>query len=99
MNNNFQTPQEALKVLFGYDAFRPGQESVIDSILSGKDVCLLVVYKFVVGAVERHVCVASCQVYCGRNRFAFVGSVGKTVFVVFFTLVVLGHDVSLIIIV
>lgn len=39
MNNNFQTPQKALKVLFGYDAFRPGQESVIDSILSGKDVC------------------------------------------------------------
>lgn len=41
MNNNFQTPQEALKVLFGYDAFRPGQESVIDSILSGKDVCAI----------------------------------------------------------
>lgn len=41
MNNNFQTPQKALKVLFGYDAFRPGQESVIDSILSGKDVCAI----------------------------------------------------------
>lgn len=41
MNNNFQTPQEALKVLFGYDAFRPGQESVVDSILSGKDVCAI----------------------------------------------------------
>ena len=41
MNNNFQTPQEALKVLFGYDAFRPGQESIIDSILSGKDVCAI----------------------------------------------------------
>ncbi len=41
MNNNFQTPQEALKVLFGYDTFRPGQESVIDSILSGKDVCAI----------------------------------------------------------
>ena len=41
MDNNFQTPQEALKVLFGYDAFRPGQESVIDSILSGKDVCAI----------------------------------------------------------
>ena len=41
MNNNFQTPEEALKVLFGYDAFRPGQESVIDSILSGKDVCAI----------------------------------------------------------
>ena len=34
----FKTPEEALKVLFGYDSFRPGQKSVIDSILAGKDV-------------------------------------------------------------
>ena len=33
----YHTPEEALKVLFGYDSFRPGQKSVIDSILSGRD--------------------------------------------------------------
>lgn len=36
-DERFHTPEEALKVLFGYDSFRPGQKSVIDSILSGKD--------------------------------------------------------------
>lgn len=35
---NYHTPEEALKVLFGYDAFRPGQKNVIDSILAGRDV-------------------------------------------------------------
>lgn len=34
----YQTPEEALKGLFGYDSFRAGQKSVIDSILAGKDV-------------------------------------------------------------
>lgn len=33
----YHTPEEALKVLFGYDSFRPGQKSVIDSILSSRD--------------------------------------------------------------
>ena len=33
----FNTPEEALKVLFGYDSFRQGQKSIIDSILSGRD--------------------------------------------------------------
>jgi ATP-dependent DNA helicase RecQ len=33
----YNSPEEALKVLFGYDSFRPGQKSVIDSILSGRD--------------------------------------------------------------
>lgn len=33
----YHTPEEALKVLFGYDSFRPGQKEVIESILSGKD--------------------------------------------------------------
>lgn len=33
----YRTPEEALKVLFGYDSFRPGQKSVIDSILTGRD--------------------------------------------------------------
>lgn len=36
-DNTFQTPEEALKVLFGYDSFRPGQRGVIDSILEGRD--------------------------------------------------------------
>ncbi len=37
-NMNFQTPEEALKVLFGYDAFRTGQKDIIENILSGRDV-------------------------------------------------------------
>lgn len=36
-SESYHTPEEALKVLFGYDSFRPGQKSVIDSILSGRD--------------------------------------------------------------
>lgn len=36
-DERFHTPEEALKVLFGYDSFRPGQKEVIESILSGKD--------------------------------------------------------------
>lgn len=34
----YQTPEDALKGLFGYDSFRAGQKAVIDSILAGKDV-------------------------------------------------------------
>ena len=33
----YHTPEEALKILFGYDSFREGQKQVIDSILSGRD--------------------------------------------------------------
>ncbi len=33
----YKTPEEALKVLFGYDAFRSGQKPLIDSILAGRD--------------------------------------------------------------
>jgi ATP-dependent DNA helicase RecQ len=36
-DERYNTPEEALKVLFGYDSFRPGQKQVIDSILSGRD--------------------------------------------------------------
>ena len=32
------TKQEALKTYFGYDSFRPGQETLVDGILSGRDV-------------------------------------------------------------
>jgi len=34
---SYTTPEEALKVLFGYDSFRTGQKPIIDSILSGRD--------------------------------------------------------------
>lgn len=37
-DERYHTPEEALKVLFGYDSFRPGQKEVIESILSGRDV-------------------------------------------------------------
>ena len=33
----YHTPEEALKVLFGYDSFRVGQKQVIDRIMSGRD--------------------------------------------------------------
>ncbi len=33
----YTPPEEALKDLFGYDTFRPGQKPIIDSILSGRD--------------------------------------------------------------
>ena len=36
-DERYHTPEEALKVLFGYNAFRPSQKNVIDSILSGRD--------------------------------------------------------------
>ena len=36
-DERYKTPKEALKVLFGYDSFRTGQKSVIDSILTGRD--------------------------------------------------------------
>ena len=36
-NDKYDTPEQALKILFGYDSFRTGQKSVIDSILAGRD--------------------------------------------------------------
>ena len=32
------TKEEALKAYYGYDAFRGGQEPVIDALLAGRDV-------------------------------------------------------------
>ena len=34
----YKTPKEALKAVFGYDSFRPGQEVVINAILEGRDI-------------------------------------------------------------
>lgn len=34
---HYTTPEDALKDLFGYTTFRPGQKPIIDSILSGRD--------------------------------------------------------------
>lgn len=31
------TAQEALKTYFGYDSFRPGQDTVVSALLSGRD--------------------------------------------------------------
>lgn len=36
-NDKYHTPEQALKILFGYDSFRTGQKSVINSILAGRD--------------------------------------------------------------
>lgn len=36
-NDKYHTPEQALKILFGYDSFRTGQKSVIDNILAGRD--------------------------------------------------------------
>lgn len=34
----YKTSKEALKAVFGYDSFRQGQESVINSVLEGRDI-------------------------------------------------------------
>ena len=34
----YKTPKEALKAVFGYDSFRPGQEAVINAVLEGRDI-------------------------------------------------------------
>ena len=34
----YKNPKEALKAVFGYDSFRPGQEAVINAILEGRDI-------------------------------------------------------------
>ena len=37
-NRCHMNAQEALKVYFGYDSFKLGQEDVVDAILAGRDV-------------------------------------------------------------
>ena len=34
----YKTSKEALKAVFGYDSFRPGQEAVINAVLEGRDI-------------------------------------------------------------
>ena len=34
----YKTPKKALKAVFGYDSFRPGQEAVINAVLEGRDI-------------------------------------------------------------
>ena len=36
-DERYRTPEEALKVLFGYDSFRSGQKEIVENILSGRD--------------------------------------------------------------
>ncbi|SFU74375.1 DNA helicase RecQ [Butyrivibrio sp. M55] len=38
INKKYKNPEEVLKVLFGYDTFRPGQKDIVDAILDGRDV-------------------------------------------------------------
>ncbi len=38
VSKNYKSPEEALKTVFGYDSFRAGQKTIINSILAGRDV-------------------------------------------------------------
>ncbi len=41
MNERYQNINEILKSVFGYDSFRPNQESIIQDVISGKDVMVI----------------------------------------------------------
>ena len=38
VSKHYNSPEEALKAVFGYDSFRPGQKQIIDNIIAGRDV-------------------------------------------------------------
>lgn len=35
--NQYNSPQDALRKVYGYDAFRPGQQQIIESLIAGED--------------------------------------------------------------
>ena len=58
------TKEEALKTYYGYDAFRGGQEAVIDALLSGRDALAIMPYSGT-GVAGVYGCNGSCAYYDG----------------------------------
>ena len=55
-----QTKMGVLKAYYGYDHFRPGQEAIIDSILSGRD-CMAICQHLPVSLSAFKCQLCSCQ--------------------------------------